>query len=626
MQQTLQSAKRLIIELLERNKPTLVGVLKSYFPSSIPMLRRVYLKFRKASVEESAFGLPKPRLEQINTNLPLLEVTRNLPSGLENREHLLVVVLTDSNRFLNWFNFEESRNWDLWILDLCQANEFGKLADAEIKVEGFVTKTVLFSQLKQEILQSGYKQISFFDDDLETSVETINELFEFGSKYGFCLFQPALSYESEVNHENLRVVRTSAGYRSVPIVEIMCPFMRVDFYAEIANLSILAQSGWGFDIAISEIAVKTFFANPIVVDKLTVHHSRKSDPKNGEFYKYLSRNGIFPQIDLLRVNHFLGISPEETITRNITNINDFKNPTLIPGSKFDWKEVSKKGPNAKVAILMTKNEADILTLWVSHHIDFFDLMVILDDGSTDGSREFLEGNDFEGKLLLIKRDDSHGYIQREITTWLARFVSINAPEAIIFPLDTDEFLSESIIDGSIRLKPEDNFWWYKWKIATPIDNSDHEYTRQDLFLTESRDFAMCKIVVRSSLILKGYEIAQGNHNLELPGVKNSFHPHVAVEIPELIHVPVRSADQFKFKIAQGKRALKNTQSISKIEGFHWRGLSESAARSKEQIDIFSISANYLRLTGSKVLSRNVIRISCSNKVFSNDFRVPFKNL
>ena len=615
-----------LIELIEKYKPTLVLFLNEYVPKLVPILRNMYLTFRGSRVETPAFGLPKDTLRQIVSILPPIEIIRRFETNAGNREFLLVVVLTDSNKFLDWFSFEQFRNWDLWILDLCQDSELGKLVDAEIKVEGFITKTLLFSGLKEEIVNSDYKYISYFDDDLEASVKSINELFLIGAKNNFCLFQPALSTNSELSHENLRVVHTSAGFRSVPIVEIMCPFMRLDLYEQVADLSILAPSGWGFDIAISNTVLTNFYANPIVVDKPTVTHSRKSDPKNGKFYKYLSKNGVRPQLDLLRINHFLGISSEDIIKRNISNINDFKNPTLESNSSFNWDEIVQKGPNAKIAILMTKNEADILTLWVSHHIDFFDLLVVMDDSSIDGSRQFLLENDFKNKILLFSRNDDYGYIQREITTWLARYISLNAPNAIIFPLDTDEFLSEALIKGEVQLKPKDDFWWYRWKIAIPVDNSDHEYTQEDFFLAESRDFSMPKIVIRSKLILDGFEIAQGNHNLEIPGAKNSSHSLVAVQIPELIHIPVRSEDQFQFKLTQGAGTLNATPTLASNEGFHWRGISKEMQRSQDKIDLHDLSSNYLRLANSKVVSRAIIRMSGSDKKLTNKWRIFFKNL
>ena len=599
--------KERIVSSIEHLKPTLVPLLNRFIPRAVPLLRKGYLRIRTEAFKTPPYGVQKNRLRGIKTDVSDLSVNFTQPSIKlrQKRRYLMVLVLTDSNKFLEWFDDEATRNWDLWVLDLRKNHNTIVKFDAEINSFEFVTKTLLFSSLKNFISAHDYELVTFFDDDLESTVADINSLFEQGEALDFELFQPSLTLDSSVNHENLRIVLDSPGFRSVPLVEIMCPFLSVDFYLEVADLAVLAPSGWGFDITISHLLLKLKSKNPIVLDSVQIRHARKSDPKSGLFYKYLRENGVSPQDDLLRVNHFVGISSESMLLRNISNINDFKNPSFRQIKTFDWKKIQEKGKEARVAILMTKNESDVLMHWISHHYDYFDLLMIVDDESIDGSSEFLEEISSDFKILVFKRADQHGYIQREIITWLSRFVAKNAPQSVIFPLDTDEFLSEDLISNHVTLDPAVEHWKYKWSTGIPLLLEEHVLTNRDYVLIEIRDRAMEKVVYRARAILNGFEVCQGNHGLDIPGSKSNKVQIEYTSLPDLIHIPVRSEGQLRFKKIQAERALIETKSLTRIEGFHWRRLKPS----KTDAEILQISADYLKLSQSRVQHRKIVRIS-----------------
>ncbi|MBQ1762801.1 MAG: glycosyltransferase family 2 protein, partial [Aquincola sp.] len=58
-------------------------------------------------------------------------------------------------------------------------------------------------------------------------------------------------------------------------------------------------------------------------------------------------------------------------------------------------------PLSALALGMVKNEADIVEAFVRHNLHFVDLMVLLDNGSTDGTRDILEALQKEGLPLLV---------------------------------------------------------------------------------------------------------------------------------------------------------------------------------------------------------------------------------
>jgi hypothetical protein len=67
-----------------------------------------------------------------------------------------------------------------------------------------------------------------------------------------------------------------------------------------------------------------------------------------------------------------------------------------------------------VAISRVKNESDIIEAFVRHHAYHFDTHLVLDDGSSDGTCEVLQKLKLAGLPLVIIRQPSVGYEQRQI--------------------------------------------------------------------------------------------------------------------------------------------------------------------------------------------------------------------
>ena len=127
-------------------------------------------------------------------------------------------------------------------------------------------------------------------------------------------------------------------------------------------------------------------------------------------------------------------------------------------------------PLSALALGMVKNEADIVEAFVRHNLHFVDLMVLLDNGSTDGTRDILEALQKEGLPLLVIDDPVFGYFQSEKMTELyRRTVPVFQPE-VVYLLDADEFMrapDRAAMDGLMRQVPAGAQALLPWMTHTP---------------------------------------------------------------------------------------------------------------------------------------------------------------
>src|SRR4051812_43496165 len=93
-----------------------------------------------------------------------------------------------------------------------------------------------------------------------------------------------------------------------------------------------------------------------------------------------------------------------------------------------------------VLVARTANETDIIEAFVRHHAALFDLLLIIDDDSTDGSWGILERLRDEGLPLVPLRAAETGWPQGEFTTRLMHMAFDEHGADWVAALDADEFL------------------------------------------------------------------------------------------------------------------------------------------------------------------------------------------
>jgi glycosyltransferase involved in cell wall biosynthesis len=236
-----------------------------------------------------------------------------------------------------------------------------------------------------------------------------------------------------------------------------------------------------------------------------------------------------------------------------------------------------------LAIAMIKNEADIVEAFVRHNLCLLDLMVVIDNGSTDGTREILTSLQREGLPLVVFDDPIFGYFQSEKVTHVYRkVVPVFNPELVWF-LDADEFIhapSRAALDAAFATVPAGDAVLLPWRTQLPDVVVDPARVLADPLgaMPDRRrreEPAYFKVVVRRDpRDDERLVIEQGNHHVHFAdGTRPPAH---AMDGVCVAHLPVRSVEQLSAKVINGWQAylVKNRCAEMPTAGFQWQQLYE----------------------------------------------------
>jgi exopolysaccharide biosynthesis predicted pyruvyltransferase EpsI len=224
-----------------------------------------------------------------------------------------------------------------------------------------------------------------------------------------------------------------------------------------------------------------------------------------------------------------------------------------------------------VAISRVKNEIDIIEAFVRHTLRLVDKMLVMDDGSTDGTGDVLRSLVSTGLPIEIISEDSIGNWQRDRMTRLMRIAVIEHNADWVIPLDADEFLSWSQNERSKLTTGVTSPFIIPWRTYVPTLQDDENELNPVLRIRHrlSKENATYYKVLVPRLLALDSETAleQGNH-----GVTSKGEPCHAQLLGEafLAHLPVRSAGQIGAKISIGRlQYLLMDPKRVEGQGFHY---------------------------------------------------------
>lgn len=235
-------------------------------------------------------------------------------------------------------------------------------------------------------------------------------------------------------------------------------------------------------------------------------------------------------------------------------------------------------------IARVKDEADVIAGTIAHMADECDYLLVVDNASTDGTREIL-AELADTHPLKVLDDPDVGYYQSEKMSQLAE-TAAGMGATWIVPFDADELwvgpdrISQVLADRPPRVS-----------ILT-AEVYDHRPTAVDpegvdpfrtIVWRTPHPLPLPKVAFRWQ---SGAVIHQGNHGVTLPDPSNP-----STTTLEVRHFPYRSAEQFIRKARNGAAAYRATDLPPEV-GAHWRQYGDLLDRFGEETVVTEVFRRY----------------------------------
>ncbi len=162
-----------------------------------------------------------------------------------------------------------ARLFDLVVNDWTGDGRYSKAAlPAEFKFAEKGHKWPTIARILPQLPR--YRYYAFIDEDIDASVEVLNNLFRTGELFGLSIYQGALTARSHFSHDFARV-QPDSYLRGTTFVEIMAPFFSHAALEQCAPTFTMSELGWGLEYLWNDILRSQGMA---IVDRFPITHIR----------------------------------------------------------------------------------------------------------------------------------------------------------------------------------------------------------------------------------------------------------------------------------------------------------------------------------------------------------------
>lgn len=222
-------------------------------------------------------------------------------------------------------------------------------------------------------------------------------------------------------------------------------------------------------------------------------------------------------------------------------------------------------------ISLVKNEEDIIESFVRYNLLIMDHLLIIDNGSTDGTLDILESMIASG-LPISVTSDIGDYNQIMIMNHALLEVMHGQYGAIpdfIIPIDADEFLVAEQNGVSprdiIQNLDHDTLHKILWRTYIPSTIMTAPFTPEGMNVVRDKKYEVGeKLIIPTNLIREGFVLNNGNHDAFAP---YSMTKHQC-EFLRMAHFPIRTPVQFFVKNVLGYYNRLSTKTYIKGRSKH----------------------------------------------------------
>lgn len=239
---------------------------------------------------------------------------------------------------------------------------------------------------------------------------------------------------------------------------------------------------------------------------------------------------------------------------------------------------------------MVKNNVEVIESHIRYNLNILDGMLILDNGSTDGTLELLKLLEDEGLPLYVLEDKDREYEQALKINQLIKKAVNEFDADIIVPLDSDEFLTSENKGNPRkfleRIEPN-TFHLVKWKTYVPDLSKKKNEKFIPARITLARDDTLeeyYKVIIPKELVMDyNVQTTFGNHTIRYEPQYDDIINGVENPNLRIAHFPLVSKKQTISKVAIGWIYNCYRPKKRKNENFHLKIMFDKLKK-KEDLD------------------------------------------